>query len=379
MKICVAMDSFKECMTALEACNAVKDGFQEVFGDDLETVIVPMADGGEGTSQALVDSSDGEIIEVDVLNPLFNEIKSTFGILGDKKTAVIEMATASGLEIIMPEERNPLLTTTYGTGELIKEALDLGVETIILGIGGSATNDGGAGMAAALGVKFLDANGDEIKPCGGELNKIVTIDCSNIDTRIKNTKFIIACDVTNPLTGEKGASNVFGRQKGGTDEMIIQLDKNLKHYANIIKETLGIEINEVEGAGAAGGLGGGAIAFLNGELKKGIEIVIEFANLEEKVKDVDLVITGEGRVDFQTQYGKTPVGVASVGKKYNKTVFALAGSIGDGYESVYAKGIDSVFSIMNTVCTLEEALKSGNSNLKDCSKNLARVLKSNNR
>ncbi len=369
------MDSFKECMTALEACNAVKAGFEEVFGNELETVIVPMADGGEGTVQSLVDSSKGEILTAEVLNPLFNKVTAKFGILGDKKTAVIEMATASGLELISKEERNPLLTTTFGTGELIKNALDLGVENIILGIGGSATNDGGVGMATALGVKFLDSNGEEIKPCGGELGKIHSIDCSGIDSRIKNTKFIVACDVTNPLTGEKGASNVFGRQKGATEEMVTILDSNLKHYAGVVKETLGIDVEFVEGAGAAGGLGAGAIAFLNGELKRGIEIVIDFANLDEKVKGVDLVITGEGRVDFQTQYGKTPVGVALTAKKYGKRVYALSGSIGDGYEAVYEKGIDAVFSITNKVCTLEEALASGSENLKDTSKNLARVLK----
>ncbi len=375
MKICIAMDSFKECMTALEACNAVKDGFEEVFGNELETVIVPMADGGEGTVQSLVDSSMGEILVAEVANPLFKKVNAKFGILGDKKTAVIEMATASGLELISKNERNPLKTTTFGTGELIKKALDLGVENIILGIGGSATNDGGVGMATALGVKFLDSNGEKIIPCGGELGKIHSIDISGIDSRIKNTKFIVACDVTNPLTGEKGASNVFGRQKGATEEMVNVLDENLKHYAGVVKETLGVDIEFVEGAGAAGGLGGGSIAFLNGELKRGIEIVIEFANLDEKVKDVDLIITGEGRVDFQTQYGKTPVGVALTGKKYGKKVIALAGSIGDGYEAVYDKGIDAVFSITNKVCTLEEALEGGSANLKDTAKNLAKVLK----
>ncbi len=375
MKICIAMDSFKECMTALEACNAVKDGFEEVFGNELETVIVPMADGGEGTVQSLVDSSNGELLVAEVTNPLFKKVNAKFGVLGDKKTAVIEMATASGLELISKDERNPLLTTTFGTGELIKKALDLGVENIILGIGGSATNDGGVGMATALGVKFLDSTGVEIKPCGGELGKIHSIDVSGIDSRVKNTKFIVACDVTNPLTGEKGASNVFGRQKGATEEMVTLLDGNLKHYAGVVKETLGIDVEFVEGAGAAGGLGAGSIAFLNGELKRGIEIVIEFANLDEKVKDVDLIITGEGRVDFQTQYGKTPVGVALTGKNYGKKVIALAGSIGDGYEAVYDKGIDAVFSITNKVCSLEEALADGRVNLKDTAKNLARVLK----
>ncbi len=375
MKICIAMDSFKECMTALEACNAVKQGFEDVYGSELETVVVPMADGGEGTLQALVDSSNGKILEAEVCNPLFKKVNGKFGLLGDKKTAIIEMAAASGLELLRAKDRNPLITTTFGTGELIKNALDLGVENIILGIGGSATNDGGVGMATALGVKFLDCDGVKIIPCGGDLGKIHSIDCSGIDSRIKNTRFIVACDVTNPLTGEKGASKVFGKQKGATEEMIEVLDNNLKHYANVVKESLSIDVEFVEGAGAAGGLGAGAIAFLNGELKSGVEIVIEFSGLAEKVKDVDLIITGEGRVDFQTQYGKTPVGVALTGKKYDKKVIALAGSIGDGYEAVFEKGIDAVFSITNKVCSLEEALEGGSVNLKDTASNLARVLK----
>ncbi len=374
MKVCIAMDSFKECMTALEACEKVKEGFEEVY-KECNFAIVPMADGGEGTVQSLVDSTQGEIKTCEVTNPIFEKINAKYGLLGDKVTAVIEMATASGLELIKLEDRDPKKTTTYGTGELIKSALDLGVKNIILGIGGSATNDGGVGMASALGVKFLDKDNKDIKPCGGELHKINKIDFSNIDKRVYDTKFIIACDVNNTLTGENGASNVFGRQKGATEEDVDFLDNNLKHLAKIIYNTINVDVENVEGAGAAGGLGAGSIAFLNGELKKGIDIVIEFSNLENYVKDVDLVITGEGRVDFQTAYGKTPVGVAKVAKKYNKKVIALAGSIGDGYESVYEEGIDSVFSITNQVCNLDEALKNGKKNLKDTAKNIARVIK----
>ncbi len=374
MKICIAMDSFKECMTALEACQSVKEGFCEVY-KNCEFEIVPMADGGEGTVQSLVDSTNGEIKICEVTNPIFSKVNAKYGILGNGDTAVIEMATASGLELIKVEDRDPKKTTTYGTGELIKNALDLGVKNIILGIGGSATNDGGVGMATALGVKFLDKEGKEVRPCGGELHKIHKIDFSNIDKRIKDTKFIVACDVNNPLTGEKGASNVFGRQKGATEKDIELLDNNLKHFANIIYKSIGVEVENTPGAGAAGGLGAGAIAFLKGELKRGIDIVIEFSNLENYIKDVDLVITGEGRVDFQSAYGKTPVGVAKVAKKYNKKVVALAGSMGEGYESVYDKGIDTVFSITNQVCTLEEALKNGRKNLKDTSKNIAKLIK----
>lgn len=372
MKICIAMDSFKECMTALDACKCVENGFKAVYGDELETVLVPMADGGEGTVQALVDNSNGEIFVEEVMDPLFRKINAKYGILGDKKTAVIEMATASGLEILKSEEKNPLLTTSYGTGELIKKALDKDIKSIILGIGGSATNDGGVGMAAALGVKFLTEQNEEIKPCGGQINKIAV---SNIDKRISGTKFIVACDVTNPLTGEKGASNVFGRQKGATEEMVIELDNNLKHLARLLKEILNKDVEFIEGAGAAGGLGAGAIAFLDGELKKGIEIVVDFSKLEDKIQDVDLVITGEGRMDFQTQYSKTPVGVALTAKKYSKKVIGLAGAVEKGYEAVYDKGIDAVFSITNKVCSLEETIENGKYNLTDTSKNIARLLK----
>ncbi len=378
MNICIAMDSFKECMTALEACNSIKEGFLEVYKDECNVSIVPMSDGGEGTVQSLVDSTNGEIINVEVLDPLFNKVNAFYGLLGDKKTAVIEMASASGLGLVEVEKRNPMMTTTFGTGELILAALDKGVNTIILGIGGSATNDCGVGMAAALGVKFLDENNQEIKPCGGELNKVVTIDYNQIDSRIKDTKFIIACDVTNPLTGENGASNVYGRQKGATEEQVIILDNNLKHIANVVESQTGKHIETISGAGAAGGLGAGCVAFLDGELKKGIDIVIEFSGIEEYVKKSDIVITGEGQIDFQSAFGKTPVGVAKVAKKHNKKVIALAGSLGKDYENVYDCGIDCAFSIVRGATTLEEALKNGKDNLRNSAINIAKLLKMTN-
>ncbi len=375
MKICVAMDSFKECMSAEEACIAIKNGFKDVYKNDCEVSIVPMSDGGEGTVQSLVASTNGEIIETTVTGPLFEKVNAFYGILGNSKTAVIEMASASGLELVDIEKRNPMKTTTYGTGELILSALEKGVETIILGIGGSATNDCGVGMATALGIKFLDENDKEIKPCGGELDKVVKIDYSNLDERVSKTSFIIACDVTNPLTGEKGASNVYGRQKGATEEQVKILDSNLKNIANIVEKQKGINIDTISGAGAAGGMGAGAVAFLNGELKKGIDIVIEYSNLENYVKDVDLVITGEGQIDSQSAFGKTPVGVAKVAKRHNKKVIALAGSLGNGYEAVYDCGIDCAFSIVNGASSLENALKNGKVNLKDTAINVAKLLK----
>ncbi len=379
MNICIAMDSFKECMTALEACNSIKEGFLEVYKDDCSISVVPMSDGGEGTVQSLVDSTNGELFEVEVLDPLFHKTNACYGLLGDKKTAVIEMASASGLALVPVEKRNPMDTTTYGTGELILSALDKGVDTIILGIGGSATNDCGVGMAAALGIKFLDEDKNEIKPCGGELNKVVHIDYSNIDTRIKNTKFIVACDVNNPLTGEEGASNVYGRQKGATEEQVKTLDNNLKHIAHIVEKQTGKHIETVAGAGAAGGLGAGSLAFLDGELKKGIDIVIKFSGIESFVKDADIVITGEGQVDFQSAFGKTPVGVAKVAKKYDKKVIALAGSLGKGYENVFDHGIDCAFSIVRGASTLEDALINGKDNLKNTAINVARLIQTTNK
>lgn len=374
MKICIAMDSFKESMTALEACTAVEKGIKEV-DIKIETVKIPMADGGEGTAQSLIDATNGKQLEILVNNPLFEKVKAKFGILGGGKSAVIEMAQASGLMLIEKSKRNPMITSTYGTGELIKEALNQKVENIILGIGGSGTNDGGVGMAVALGVKFLDYKGKEINPCGGELCKIKKIDVSNIDKRIKKTNFIIACDVTNPLTGKNGASNVFGRQKGGTEKNIVDLDNNLKYLAKKIKESLGINIENIEGSGAAGGLGGGCVAFLNGKLKNGVDIVIEFTKLRESIKWCDLVITGEGQIDGQTIYGKTPFGVGKIAQEENKKVIGIAGSLGDGYEKVFTNNIDVVFSITNKLTSLDEALKNGETNLYKTTKEIIKVMR----
>ncbi len=375
MNICIAMDSFKECMSALEACNSIKDGFLEVYNNDCNISIVPMSDGGEGTVQSLVDSTNGKIINVEVTDPLFNKVNAFYGLLGEGETAVIEMASASGLGLVPVDKRNPMETTTYGTGELILSALDKGVKTIILGIGGSATNDCGVGMATALGIKFLDENNEIVKPCGGELHKVVNIDYSEVDNRIKDTKFIIACDVTNPLTGENGASNVYGRQKGATEEQVTILDKNLKNIADVVEKLTGKHIETIAGAGAAGGLGAGCVAFLDGELKKGIDIVIEFSGIENFVKDADLVITGEGQIDFQSAFGKTPVGVAKVAKKHNKKVIVLAGSLGKDYENVFDCGIDCAFSIVRGATSLEDALTNGKDNLKNTAMNVAKLIK----
>lgn len=371
--IVLAPDSFKESMTAKEACIAMEKGIKKV-NSNISCIHVPMADGGEGTMQSLVDATNGKIHSIEVVGPLGNKVEAEYGILGDGEIGILEMASASGIHLVHPEKRNPLLTTTYGTGELIKACLDHGVKKLLIGIGGSATNDGGAGVIQALGGKLLDKQGDELAFGGGELGKISTIDLSNFDARLKEVTVEVACDVSNPLCGENGASNVYGPQKGATREMVSVLDDNLRHYADIIKRELDKDVLDVPGAGAAGGLGAGLMAFLNGNLKKGIEMVIEYAGLEEKVKDADMVWTGEGSIDFQTQYGKTPLGVATIAKKHNKPVIALAGRVGEGIEVLYESGIDSIFGITKGATSLDEALVKGPENIEKTSENIIRLM-----
>lgn len=373
LTIILAPDSFKESMTAKEACEAMERGIKKV-NDSINCIHVPMADGGEGTMQSLVDATNGKVYSLKVVGPLGNEVEAQYGILGDGDVGILEMASASGIHLVSTEKRNPLLTTTYGTGQLIKACLDHGVKKLLIGIGGSATNDGGAGVIQALGGKLLDKQGNELSFGGGELGKLNSIDLENFDSRLKDVVIEVACDVNNPLCGEKGASNVFGPQKGATKEMIGILDNNLKHYADIIKRQLGKDVLNEPGAGAAGGLGAGLMAFLDGTLKKGIEMVIEYASLEEKVKDADMVWTGEGSIDFQTQYGKTPLGVATVAKKYNKPVIALAGRVGEGIDVLYEKGIDSIFGIMKGVAPIEEALANGQENIEKTAENIIRLM-----
>lgn len=373
MKIVVAPDSFKESMSAKEVCDSIEKGLLSV-SKDWEIVKVPMADGGEGTLEALVDATNGKIFNEKTLNPLGEEMTSKFGILGGKNIAVIEMASTSGLELISPEKRNPYITTTYGTGQLMLKALEQNVEEIILGIGGSATNDGGAGMLQALGAKLLDKNGDEIGFGGYELSKLDRIDFSSLDGRLKNIKILVACDVTNPLTGKNGSSYIFGKQKGATPEMIEILDGNLLHYSKIIKRDLGFDVNNVSGAGAAGGLGAGLLT-LRAVLKKGIDIVIEANELDKKVQGADLVITGEGSIDGQTRFGKTPYGVVTIAKKYNIPTIILAGNVGKDIDILYDYGFDTIFSIMQGVDSLENALKKGKENIERTAKNIGYFIK----
>lgn len=373
MRLLIACDSFKGSATSKQVGEALREGILRAM-PHAEVLAIPVADGGEGTVQALVDATGGEFATVTVTNPIGEKVEASFGILGDGKTAVIEMAAASGLTLIPPERRNPWVTTTYGTGELIKAALERGCRRIIIGIGGSATNDAGAGMAQALGIGLLDENGNQIGFGGGELSKLRRIDMSRLDPRAKDAEFIVACDVDNPLTGERGAAYVYAPQKGATPDMLPKLDANLRHFAKVVREQLGIDVEHVPGAGAAGGLGAGLMAFLGAKLRPGTEIVFELIGLEERIRDADLVITGEGQIDAQTAFGKTPVGVAKLAKKYGKPVIAVAGAIGDGADVVHAHGIDAVFSIANRPMTLDEAMDNVLRLLADFGEQLGRLI-----
>ena len=372
-KYVVAPDSFKESMTAKEVCDAMEKGIKKA-DSAVEVIKVPMADGGEGTVDSLVDATNGQRVIVEVTGPLGNKISAYYGILGNGTTAVIEMAKASGLEIVEKKKRNPMITTTFGTGELIRDALDHNVKEIIIGLGGSSTNDGGSGMAQALGAKLLDQNNNQISFGGGNLDKLDKIDISNLDSRLQDVKIILASDVTNPLIGKDGASRVFGPQKGATPEMVEKLENNLQHYAKIIKRDLNKDVASVSGAGAAGGLGAGLMAFTTCKMRQGVDIAIEVTKLEEKVKSADYVFTGEGGTDFQTKFGKTPYGVAKLGKKYHKPVISLAGYLGEGIDSLYSEGFTAIFGIIPGACDLSTALKNGPSNVARTTENIVRLL-----
>lgn len=374
MKIVIAPDSFKESMTALKAATAIEEGFRKILPNE-EYVKVPMADGGEGTVQSIIDATGGELKTLTVTGPLGESLEAFYGLSGDKKIAVIEMAASSGLDKVEISKRNPLKTTTFGFGELIKNALNEGVEEVLLGIGGSATNDGGAGMIMSLGGKLLDEDKNPIKPTGEGLKDLHFIDVSDIHPRIKDVSFKVACDVDNPLTGLNGAAHIYGPQKGGTPEIIEQLDQNLLHFASIVKEQLGKDIDTLPGAGAAGGLGGGLLGFLNAELQRGGDLLVEMLELNEVIKDADLVITGEGGINHQTQFGKTPIAVSRIAKQYGIPTIALAGCLNEGYESIYDEGIISTFSIIPEFTSLETALENGYKNLKAVSANIASIIK----
>lgn len=372
MKVLIAPDSFKDSLSAMGVANSIEKGILAV-DDSVEIHKIPLADGGEGFTRALILARGGKEIETEVLDPLSRPIKAKYGLLDDG-TAIIEMAAASGIELLTLEERNPLHTSTIGTGLLIRDAIERGSRKIIIGIGGSATNDGGVGMAMALGYRFLDKDQQSIKEGNGALNQLQTIDQTNVLPELAATEVLVACDVTNLLTGENGASAIYGPQKGATPEMIEQLDNNLEHLATIIKEQLNIEVSGLPGGGAAGGLGAGLVAFSNGKLQSGFDIVSAQTKLEAAIASCDLVVTGEGKIDGQTLQGKTPWGVAQIARKYNKPVIGIAGTLGNGYQELYAEGFKSIFSISQGPADLQFCLANASRLIEETTAQIFRLI-----
>ena len=354
MKIVIAPQSFKGSLSAREVADAMARGIQQVLSD-AELVLLPMSDGGDGTVDALVSATGGTFEHNEVTGPLGDVVTAVWGILGDGKTAVIEMAAASGLTLVPPDRLDPMNATTYGTGELVRAALDAGCRHLVIGIGGSATNDGGAGMAQALGVSLLDGEGNELPPGGAALSRLRRIDISRLDTRLAECKVTVASDVNNPLYGKQGSSLIYGPQKGASEEMCRQLDKALEDYATVIKRDLDIEVGDIPGAGAAGGLGAGLMVFLEAELKPGIDIVCETLGLSQHLKGADLVFTGEGRIDAQTMFGKTVAGVARRAKEFGVPVIAIAGELAISNEELTRYGIDAALSIAPGPISLEKS------------------------
>lgn len=355
-KVVVASDSFKGSATSIDIANYIEEGIHSIDS----TIVVDtfaIADGGEGTVFAIVEANNGKYMTVEVKGPLGNPVEATYGLIDNGKTAIIEMAEASGLNLVTEKERDVRRSSTYGTGQLLLDALDHNVERIYIGIGGSATNDGGMGMAQALGVKFTDKNQQLLNSEARYLEEVADIDTSEVSEKLRNTEIIILSDVTNPLCGEQGAAAIYGPQKGATEEDIAFLDASLRHYAGVIKEKLGIDISDEPGAGAAGGLGAGLLVFTGAKLKSGITEILQLINIEKSIKEADLVITGEGRMDSQSLHGKAPIGIAEIAKKYGKPVFAIVGSSDSDMREVFRMGIDGVFDIVYKPMALEEAIK----------------------
>ena len=373
MKIVIAPQAFKGSISALRAAEMMADGVRRVSPDAV-IELAPVADGGDGTLETLVEASGGEIRSSEVMGPLGETRTAVWGAMGDGLTAVIEMARTSGLALVAVEDRNPLVATTYGLGQAIRDALDSGFRRFILGIGGSATNDAGAGMAQALGARLLDSAGDDLPPGGAALADLDRVDLSGLDPRIAESDVAVACDVTNPLTGPVGASAVYGPQKGATPEMVERLDAALAHLAAVVRRDLGVEIDAIPGAGAAGGLGGGMIGFLGGHLEAGVDIVLETVGLEGRLADADLVITGEGSVDYQTVYNKAPIGVARLARARGIPVVAIVGSLGERYREVHNHGIDAVLAITSRPMTLEEASESVDELVTDAAEQAMRLM-----
>jgi len=355
MKVVIAPDSFKGSITAMEAATAIEEGVNRAH-PGIKTVLMPMADGGEGTMTCLVQATGGHYEKVLVSGPLGSTVNATFGCLGHSNTCVIETAEASGIALVDKNNLNPMEASTYGTGQLIKEALDQGYRHFILAIGGSATNDGGTGMLHALGMRFYDSIGSEITPAGKKLIDIKEIEVSDFDPRIQESTFLIASDVQNPLLGPTGATHIFGPQKGATSVMVKELEKGMENWADRVSQQTGFHLHDHPGAGAAGGIGGAFLAFFPAKMERGIDVVIEATQFNDSLESATLVITGEGQVDYQTASGKTPMGVAQAAKGKGVPTIVFAGSVGEGIDSLYEYGIKSVHSIVDGPMTLDEAI-----------------------
>lgn len=372
-KIIIIPDSFKGSASSMEVCNCIERGILKVF-KNADIKKIPVADGGEGTVDSILYAAGGNIKKVNVKNPSGKIIEAKYGII-NKEKAVIEMAEASGITLVDDDIRNPLKYSTYGTGELIKDAMNNNIKEILIGIGGSATNDCGIGMANALGYKFLDENNNELEAIAENMIKVASIDDSNVDKRIFDIKINVACDVKNPLYGENGATAIYGKQKGVTEESFDILDNGLKNIARIVKEKFNKEIDHIEGSGAAGGLGGGLVAFCNAKLKSGIDAVLDIIDFEDKIKDASLIITGEGAIDGQTKKGKVPVGVAR--RANGIPVIAIVGDIRDGAEAVYDMGIVSIMPALKRAMPLDEAIKNSKTLIEDAAERACRFISIN--
>src|SRR6056297_565889 len=373
MRILIAPDSFKGSNSSLKVAEAIEEGVYRVF-PGAEVEIVPIGDGGEGTVEALVQANEGEIVHLQVSGPLGDPVDAFYGIV-DEGTAVIEMAAASGLDLVPEEKRDVRRASTYGTGELIQHALEQGAEEVILAIGGSATNDGGTGMAAALGYRFLDAQGNELPPGGAGLINLAHIDDSAVDPRVKAAKFRVACDVNNPLYGERGASAVYGPQKGASPQDVEELDQALRQLSQVVEGQFDVKAESTPGAGAAGGLGYGLLVFCGASLEKGIDIVLDAVDFDERLEHKDWSLLGKVKIDGQTAYGKVPIGISYRAKQKGVPVLVIAGDIGDGIEAVYDKGIDAVMSTVNRAMSLEEAMGNGRALLIDGAERAMRMVR----
>ena len=376
MKAVIAIDSLKGSLTSMEAGSAIAEGIRRAY-PDAEAVVRPLADGGEGTVDALVSGMNGTPLEIEVNDPLGRPVTAKYGIIDSTKTAIIEMSAAAGITLVTDSERNPLNTTTYGVGEMIKDAISKGCREFIIGIGGSATNDGGIGMLQALGFGMLDKDGNQV-PFGAKgIKEIETITDTNVIPELSECRFHIACDVTNPLCGDNGCSAVYGPQKGATPEMIADMDKWLADYAALTKAIRPNADAEYPGTGAAGGMGFAFLSYMNASLEPGIDLILNETHLEDYIKDADVVVTGEGRLDFQTAMGKAPVGVAKLAKKYDIPVVAFAGSVTKDATECNRNGIDAFFPILRSICTLDEAMNTDNAraNMADTVEQVFRVMK----